>query len=128
MKRYVLILAAIAVVILAAGLYLLPGFEKRTDVCLQDFSISEDGSVITIKTGLSGSMGFIRDMRTETMGNEIHCSFYCTFGGLNSSIGAKNRFEIKVDGAVYKIYFDRGEEPDSLVLERDAAANVWTRR
>ena len=25
-----------------------------------------------------------------------------------------------------KIYFDRGEESDALVLEREAAANIWT--
>lgn len=121
---------ALAVLVLFTGVmaFILPGFEKRTDVCLQDFSISRDGCVITVKTALSGSMGFIRDIETERTGHEIHCSFYCAFGGLNSSIGAKNTFEIKLDDSAEKIYFDRGTEPDLLVLERDAAANVWMRK
>lgn len=102
-----------------------PGFETRTDVHLQEFAVSEDGSAITVKTFVSGSMGYIRAMKTEQTGDELHCSFYRTFGGLNSSIGAKNTFEIKVDGSVNKIYFDRGTEPDMLMLERDIETGVW---
>ena len=127
MKKYVLGLAAFAIIAIAAGLFLAPGFQKRTDVCLQDFSVSEDGSVMTVKTSLFGSMGFIRAMEAEQTGNEIHCSFYNTFGGLNSRIGSKNRFELSLDASVEKIYFDRGSESDILVLERDAASNIWTR-
>lgn len=127
-KKYMLVLAILATAVVAAGLFLRPGFEKRTDVCLQDFFISEDGSVVRIKTALSGSMGYIRAMETEKIGNEIHCSFYRAFGGLNSGIGARNRFEIEVDGSTEKIYFDRGEEPDSIVLERDASANMWIQK
>lgn len=107
-------------------LFLLPGLEKRTDVCLQDSSVSKDGSAIIIKTSLSASMGFIRDMETEKTDKEIHCSFYRTFGGLNSAIGAENTFEIKLDASTEKIYCDRGEESDALVLEREAATNIWT--
>ncbi|MDE6456688.1 MAG: hypothetical protein K2L38_12500, partial [Dysosmobacter sp.] len=54
--------------------------------------------------------------------NPTHC------GGLNSGFGAKNSFQIKVDGSVEKIYFDRGEEPDDLVLERDGAAGAWAQK
>ena len=125
LKKYAPVL--IILIVSAVGLlFLLPGLEKRTDVCLQDFSVSKDGSAIMIKTSLSSSMGFIRDMETEKTGEEIHCSFYRTFGGLNSTIGAKNTFEIKLDASTEKIYFDRGEESDALVLEREAAANIWT--
>ena len=71
MKKFTLLSVALTLVIIAAGLFLSSGFEKRTDVHLQDFSLSEDGSVITIKTALSGSMGFIRDMKTETIGRAL---------------------------------------------------------
>lgn len=98
--------------------------DQRRNVII--LSVSKDGSTIMIKTSLSASMGFIRDMETEKTGEEIHCSFYRTFGGLNSTIGAKNTFEIKLDASTEKIYFDRGEESDALVLEREAAANIWT--
>lgn len=126
MKKRTLVLA---ILMIAAGiLFVLPGFEKRTDVYLLDFSISEDGSVMTLKTMPAGSMGFIRSMETETAGNEIHCSFYRTFGGLNSGIGAKSCFQMKIDDSIEKIYFDRGAESDHIVLERDAAASEWNQR
>lgn len=132
MKKYMpvlLVSVLLASAVFAFGaLFVLPGFEKRTDVYLQDFSISEDGSVITLRTALSGSMGYIRDMEAEQIGGGIHCSFYSAFGGLNSGFGAKNSFQIKVDGSVEKIYFDRGEEPDDLVLERDGAAGAWAQK
>ena len=111
---------------MAGVLFALSGFETRADVYLQDFSVSEDGSVITIETSLSGSMGYIRAIKAEKADDAIYCSFYCAFGGLNSSIGSKNHFEIKLDESSRKIYFDRGEESDALVLEREAAANIWT--
>ncbi len=101
------------------------GFKKRTDVYLQDFSVSEDGSVITVWTALAGSMGFIRAIETEQTGSALHCSFYCAFGGFNSGIGAENCFAIHADASVETIYFDRGEEAGALVLERDAATGEW---
>ena len=126
--RKVIAVLAILVVIAVGALFVSAGFEKRTDVYLQDFSVSEDGSVITIKTSLSGSMGYIRAIETERAGEAIYCSFYCCFGGLNSSIGSKNRFEIRLDGASTKIYFDRGNGMEALVLEKDAGTNVWTEK
>lgn len=127
MKKCVPVLSILMFFALGA-LFVLPGLQKRTDVYLQDFSVSEDGSVITIKTALFGSMGFIRDIETETVGKEVHCSFYRAFGGLNSGIGAKNTFEIHLDDSAEKIYFDRGTEPGDIVLERDAASNEWVRK
>lgn len=93
-----------------------------------DFSVSEDNSVITVKTALSGSMGYIRKIEAERVNGAIHCSFYSTFGGLNSGIGSKNRFEIQLDDSSDKIYFDRGKGTESLVLEKDAATNAWVQK
>lgn len=104
--------------------FVLPGFQKRTDVFLHGFSVSGDGSVITADTVLTGSMGYIRAMEAEQDGDEIHCSFYCASGGLNSRFRAKSRFEIRAGDSVETIYFDRGTSQDQLVLERDAG--VWT--
>lgn len=121
-------LIIILIFIVAGILFVSSGFETRTDVYLQDFSVSEDGSVITIRTLLSGSMGYIRAIKTEKVNDAIYCSFYCAFGGFNSSIGSKNRFEIKLDASCTKIYFDRGTEADDLVLEKDTAANIWVEK
>ena len=107
-------------------LFILLGFQKRTDVCMQKFSVSQDGAVITVQTDLMGSMGFIRAMEAKQIGGEIHCSFYCCFGGLNSGFGSKNRFDIPLDDSVERIYFDRGTEPDVLVLERGPETGAWT--
>ena len=127
MKKYMSILAVL-IIIAAGALFVSSGFGKRTDVCLIDFSVSEDSSVITIRTSLSGSMGYIRDIKTEKVNDAIYCSFYSTFGGLNSNIGAKDSFEIKLNDSTAKIYFDRGRGADLLVLERDAATNVWVQK
>lgn len=126
--RKCLSLIVIFLIVAVGTFFVSSGFETRTDVYLQDFSVSEDGSVITIKTLLSGSMGYIRAIKTKTVNDAIYCSFYCAFGGLNSGIGSKNRFEILLDETSAKIYFDRGKETADLVLEKDAAANVWVEK
>lgn len=110
-----------AILVFAVG----AGFQTRPDVCLQDFSVSDAGSVITIRTSLMGSMGFIRDIRAVQAGDSIHCSFYCCFGGLNSGFGSENTFEVAAGDGVSNIYFDRGEgEPGELVLTRDGTG-AW---
>lgn len=127
MKKILPVLLAFLIGAAAGILFVLPGFQKRTDVFLQDFSVSGDGSVITVQTFLIGSMGFIRAMETKQTGNEIHCSFYSCFGGLNSGFGAKNRFEVRLEGlanSAESIYFDRAGL-DQLVLERDAGTGEW---
>lgn len=126
-KKFLPVLLVFLIGVLTGILFILPGFQKRTDVYLQDFSVSGDGSAITVQTFTTGSMGYIRAMEAKQIGNEIHCSFYRTFGGLNSGFGAKSRFEIRLEGlasSAESIYFDRAGL-DQLVLERDAGTGVW---
>ena len=125
-KKWIPVLLAFLIGVSAGVLFVLPGFQKRTDVFLQDFSVSRDGSTVTVETFSVGSMGFIRSMEAKQIGGEIHCSFYGAFGGLNSRFGAKSRFEIQVDDSAERIYFDRGTGSDQLVLERDAGTGLWT--
>lgn len=127
-KKFLPLLLALLVGVSLGVSFILPGFQRRTDVYLQDFSVSEDGSVITVQTFTIGSMGYIRAMETKQIHNELHCSFYRTFGGLNSSLGAKSRFEIRLEDSAKSaesIYFDRAGL-DQLVLERDTDTGVWT--
>ena len=127
MKKILPVLLAFLIGAAAGILFVLPGFQKRTDVYLQDFSVSEDGSAITVQTFTIGSMGYIRAVESKQIGNEIHCSFYSCFGGLNSSLGAKSRFEIRLEDSAKSaesIYFDRAGL-DQLVLERDAGTGAW---
>ena len=125
MKKFLPVFLALLIGAALGILFVLPGFQKRTDVYLQDFSVSEDGSVITVQTFPIGSMGFIRAMEAKQIGDEIHCSFYRTFGGLNSRLGAKTAFEIRLDHPTERIYFDRGTSFGQLVLERDADTGAW---
>lgn len=127
MKKILPIALAFLIGAAAGMLFITPGFQKRTDVYLQKFSVSDDGSVITMQMFTVGSMGYIRAMETKQIGDGIHCSFYCCFGGLNSSFGAKNRFEINLEefaNSVESIYLDRAGL-DQLVLERDAGTGEW---
>ena len=88
-KKWIPILLAFLIGVFAGVLFVLPGFQRRTDVYLQDFSVSEDGSAVTVQTFTTGSMGYIRAMEAKQIGDEIHCSFYRCLGGLNSSLGAE---------------------------------------
>ena len=127
MKKILPIVLAFLIGAAAGALFVMPGFHKRTDIDLQKFSVSDDGSIVTVQTFPEGSMGFIRAMEAKQFGDEIHCSFYSCFGGLNSSIGARNCFEIELDDSVETIYFDRGNAPDAAVLRRDPAGGGWVR-
>lgn len=123
-KKFIPLLLAFLIGAAAGILFITPGFQKRTDVYLQDFSVSEDGSVVTVQTFTIGSMGYIRAMETKQVHNEIHCSFYRTFGGLNSRLGAEDTFEIQLDDSIEQIYLNRAGL-DQLVLERDAETGEW---
>ena len=125
MKKFIPLLLAFLIGAALGALFVTPGFQKRTDVYLQKFSVSEDGSAVTVQTFTTGSMGYIRAMEAKQIGDEIHCSFYRCPGGLNSSLGAKNTFEIPLDHPTERIYFDRGTSFDQLVLERDAGTGEW---
>lgn len=125
MKKFIPLLLAFFIGAALGALFVTPGFQKRTDVYLQKFSVSEDGSAVTVQTFTTGSMGYIRAMEAKKIGDEIHCSFYRCLGGLNSSLGAENTFEIPLDHPTQRIYFDRGTSFDQLVLERDAGAGEW---
>ncbi|MDE7243046.1 MAG: hypothetical protein K2O18_03585 [Oscillospiraceae bacterium] len=92
-----------------------------------NYDASDDDSVITMQTSVEESIGYIRAINTNWQDNAVYCSFYTAFGGLNSSIGAKNEFTLKLNDSVSKIYFDRGNENNVLVLQRNSADGVWVR-
>ena len=123
------IIAAIAVLLVLASFYLAgTGFRKRTDVFLADFSISEDGTEITFTAGIASSMGYIRGFKDNGGGLKPHyLTFYSTFGGLNSSFGAKQDFKLELDPEDTEIYFARPDQGYELVLVKDAETGEWQR-
>lgn len=127
MKTKRLIAAVAIILILAIGIifFISSGFQTRTDVCLTNYVVSEDGSSITINTLLADSMGCARAIKTERDGNAVYCSFYCSFGGLISGIGGRSRYQINLDPSSTEIYFDRGGAGWTLVLQKDEATDTW---
>ena len=123
------IIAAIAVLLVLASFYLAgTGFQKRTDVFLEEYSVSEDGAEMTFTTGIASSMGYIRGFKDNGGGVKPHyLTFYSTFGGLNSSFGAKQDFKLELDPEDTEIYFARPDQGYELVLVKDGETGEWRR-
>lgn len=123
-KKLPVIIAAIG--ILMVSFVIGTGFTKRTDVILTDYSVSEDGTKIILKTSVASSMGYVRGFKNDGGGVKPHyLTFYATFGGLNSTFGAKNEFVLEVDEDDSEIYFNRTDGGYELVLQKDAQTGVW---
>lgn len=127
MKK-VLAIVLLLLVLAAMALFVGSGFIKRTDVHLVDFLVSEDGSSLRIQAGPSGSMGYIRGISVQQKDSGLYCSFYCAFGGLNSKLGAKSSFDIPLDDSCTEVFFHRGGNQYTLVLQKDPLSGVWTKK
>lgn len=119
--------AVILIVIALLAFYLIgTGFLVRDDVALINYSVSEDGTEITLQTSVTSSMGYARGYKNEGSGVKPHyLKFYNTFGGINSAIGAKNEFVLEVAPEDKEIFFYRGNGGYELVLEKNADTGDW---
>lgn len=127
MMKKKLIIIFIFIILVVAVWMISSGFIKRTDVYLVDYSVSEDGSEITLQVGVAGSMGYVRDFLNDTNETEImEMQFYSAFGGFNSSIGAKNEFVILLNPDCHEIYFYHNDG-FNLVLQKNQATGEWDR-
>lgn len=129
MKKKTLIITAIAaIIVLIASYFFGSGFYKRTDVALSDYSVSEDGTEITFEAHVMSSMGYIRGFKNYGSGVKAHyLTFFSTFGGLNSSFGAKNEFVLELDEDDCEIYFNRADSGYELVLQKNEKTGKWER-
>lgn len=104
------------------------GFMTRTDVVLTDYSVSEDGTMLTFRTAIPGSMGHIRGFQDRGGGVKPHyLLFYSTFGGFNSPFGAKQDFTLDLGKEDAEIYFNRPEGGYELVLKKNRETGEWER-
>ena len=129
MKKKTIVLVTIAVLFaLLVSFFIGSGFQKRTDVALYDYSLSENGEELTFYAHVSSSMGYIRGFTDKGGGVKPHyLTFYATFGGFNSSFGAKNQFTLEVDENDTEIYFNRANGGYELVLQKDTETGEWAR-
>ena len=64
MKKTVFAVIAI-VCVLAAAFLIGTGLQKRTDVLLTDYSVTEDGTVIRLDVQVASSMGYVRGFKND---------------------------------------------------------------
>lgn len=69
-------------------------------------------------------MGYVRDYKDKGE-NPHYLHFYATFGGLNSSWGAKNEFVLELAPEDTEIYFHRGNGEYDLVLKKNERTGAW---
>jgi len=126
MKKFIIILV---VVLLAVGVYFCAtGLNENPNVVLLSYEVSEDDSKITFQAGVATSIGYIRGFKDEGGGVKPHyLTFYATFGGINSSFGAKNTFELNLAPDDREIYFNRADGGYELVLYKDDITGMWQR-
>lgn len=116
------------VVVLFLSFMIGTGFMKRTGVALGEYYVSEDGKIIAFHAGVTSSMGYTRGFKNHGGGVKPHyLTFYSTFGGLNSSLGAKNEFTLVLDENDTEIYFGRADGGYELVLKKDVETGEWVR-
>lgn len=127
MKRKKLLIF-VAITVLAVVLWLaVTGFSVRTDTYITDFTVSEDGSELSFRTVVSSSMGCVRAFRDEGGGVKPHyLKFYSAWGGLNSSLGARNEFTLALSEEDTEIYVYHGGNGYVLVLQKDGTGE-WHR-
>lgn len=129
MKKPVRIaIIALAVIIALMTMYLVaPGFTKMGNVFIVDFSVSEDGSKMTITVGVSTSIGYVRKVSVHQQhGGKLYLDCYSAFGGINGSWGAKNEYTIQLDEDTEMIALYRSPNCYDPVLAKDANGE-WQR-
>lgn len=117
-------------IILALTLAILigTGFRKKTDVVLVNYSLSNNNMQLTFDTHITSSIGYIRGFKDIGGGVKPHyLIFYSTFGGFDSSFGAKSEFVLELDENDTEIYFNRKDGGYELVLQKDIETGEWVR-
>lgn len=113
------------IIFIIIALFFAGGFRKRTDVVLRDYSVTEDGKIMTLNIEIESSMGYARDLKVKQGGENKYITFYSTFGFLNSKIGAKSEYQIELNPYCTEIYFYKGDGGYNLVLQKNEITNEW---
>ena len=108
-NRKVIFVVMIVILTAAMGFLCLGG--KRDDVMIEDFSVSADGSEMTLKAGIAGSAGYLRKakVRYDDEYKTVLVDFYSTFG-INNPVGAEDTFVIPLKPDSENIHFNRGND------------------
>ena len=126
MKK-VMIISAVVIVALI-GTYLIgTGLLKESEAYISDYTVSADGSEITIDVGVASSIGYVRKVSVyQQQGGKLYLDCYSAFGGLNGSWGAKSTYTIPLDDNTTTIALYRNTNYYEVVLEKESDG-VWRR-
>lgn len=103
----ILVAAAAVLIVLAVCFLILGG--KRDDVMIEDFSVSADGSEMTVHAGVFSSAGYLRKINVSYDDHAVMVDFYSTFG-INNPMGAEDTFVIPLKPDSENILFNRGND------------------
>ena len=107
-KKMKILVAAAAVLIVLAVCFLILG-GKRDDVMIEDFSVSADGSEMTVHAGVFSRAGYLRKINVSYDDHAVLVDFYSTFG-INNPVGAEDTFVIPLKPDSENILFNRGND------------------
>ena len=106
-NRKVIFVVMIVILTAAMGFLCLGG--KRDDVMIEDFSVSADGSEMTVHAGVFSSAGYLRKINVSYDDHAVMVDFYSTFG-INNPMGAEDTFVIPLKPYSENILFNRGND------------------
>lgn len=125
MKRIFLVLLFSAVFLFAVY-FIGSGFIKTSSVYVSDFSVSDDGSEITLRLSMSSSAGSVRKVAVHQQhGGKLCLDCYYAFGGINGSIGAKSEYTVPVFSDTDTIAIYQNSDCYKVVLLKDDSGN-WS--
>ena len=101
-RKAVLVIAVITIIFFIY--FVGSGFIKNPDVYIHDYTVSANGTEITIHTHVSSPMGYIRKAVVHQQhGGHLYLDFYSAFGGINGTIGANNVYTLPLHEETYMI-------------------------
>ena len=106
-NRKVIFVVMIVILTAAMGFLCLGG--KRDDVVIEDFSVSADGSEMTVHAGVVRGAGSLGKLIVSYDDHAVMVDFYSTFG-INNPVGAEDTFVIPLKPDSENILFNRGND------------------
>lgn len=115
----------LAVLLIVLGAYLLIFGGKRDDVVITEYSVSADGSEMTLKASIASSAGYLRKITVSYDDDAVLVDFYSTFG-INNPIGAKSEFKVPLRPDSEIVCVNRGDSYYAAFAKDDDGQ--WYRR
>ena len=100
-KAKLIRLSILMVLLMVFGALVLSLGGRMADV-YAEAELRTDGRT-QIRAGVMSSIGYVRTMDMEVVGEEVYIDFYRTFG-INQRLGAQNEFIVNIPQTVQRVY------------------------